>query len=66
MKIGEKFITKFSSEIYTAAGFFGATGVEYDTSKKAASANGLPDDSKVCIKIKETGGACHVDQVDTL
>lgn len=62
MRVGQKFKLEFDPEkTYTAEGFFGATGIEYQTSDEAAEANGLIDTSKVCIKIKETGGACHVD-----
>jgi hypothetical protein len=60
MKIGDKFRTTFNKKIYTAKGFFGATGVEYATSNEAANRNHLKNDDSVCIKILETGGACQV------
>lgn len=61
MKSGQKFNPISNpKQTYTADGFFGATGVEYQTSGEAAAQNGLSDDAKICIKIKETGGACHV------
>lgn len=60
-EIGDKF--KFQSKTYTASGFFGETGIEYPTSLEAAAANGLATDEKICIKIKETGGACRIDML---
>ena len=62
MQIGNKFHPTWNNtKVYTAAGFFGATGVEYSTSQEAAIKNNMLNDSKICIKIKETGGACYVE-----
>ena len=55
---GQRFKTHLLDGIYTVDGFFGASGIEYNSIEECRENNkkGL-----ICIKIKETGGSLRIE-----
>ena len=54
---GQKFVWLKNNKIYTVDGFFGTTGIEYDTLSEAQKNNS----DFILIRIKETGGSITLE-----